>query len=75
MKKIRCKFKCTSITETLYDTRKVYTPEFQIVTDGSEENKRFLAATPFGTLRVGTFQLPAFEVGKQYYVDIILSED
>jgi hypothetical protein len=46
---------------------------FQAVTDGSEENKKFFAATPNGSLQFGTVNAAAaeqIEQGKEYYVDI-----
>lgn len=85
MKKVRCKFHCHSITETLqsvydqesqsYKTKKVFTPKFQVVTTGNEDDKRFFAATPSGSLEFGTVNIPAFEVGKKYYLDITEAED
>jgi hypothetical protein len=37
---------------------------------GGDENKAFFAATPTGTLTVGTHHGPIFEAGKEYYLDI-----
>lgn len=69
---VRCKFECVSVTKrkgwsghaVLHDA------EFQAVTNGSEENKAFFAATPSGKLNVATVVPDIFEVGKFYYLDI-----
>lgn len=74
---IRCMFVCHSVTKRLYSayeggksvTRPVHDAKFNVVTDGSEEQKRFFASTPSGSLEVGTINPDAFEVGKTYYVD------
>ncbi len=71
----RCKFHCASVTKTAYrqpnepDTV-LYTAEFYAVTDGSEENKKFFAWTPSGSLKVGTYREDLFQPGRDYYVDI-----
>jgi hypothetical protein len=47
------------------------------VMEGSEENKKFWEYTPAADFNFATSNLAAveqFEVGKEYYVDIILAE-
>lgn len=69
---VRAKFVCETITDT---------PEYQQksisllpVTDGSEENKSFEKYTPSGMLLLNiSYETPAcdaFEVRKEYYIDI-----
>jgi hypothetical protein len=65
----RCKFKCFSKTETTDGFR----IEWQPVTCGSEENKKFFKYTPYGKLEVGTINTEVaneIEVGAEYYIDI-----
>lgn len=69
--KVRCKFKCTEKkTFVGWGSNLLHGYIFQPVTDGSEENKKFFAATPTGRLEVGTVLVDAFEPGKDYYLDI-----
>ena len=80
MMTIRCKFLCQSITRSMSykqnEETKVYenvpldTANLSVVTGTSEENKKFFASTPSGRLEVGLHNPNAFEVGKEYYVDI-----
>jgi hypothetical protein len=47
------------------------------VTGGSEENDRFFASTPTGTITLTTVNMEAakqFENGKEYYVDFTPAE-
>ncbi len=71
---IRCKFKCTEKYEREgwgpNGPRKLYGFKFSPVSGGTEENEKFFAATPAGSFEVGTVILDAFEVGKEYYLDI-----
>lgn len=39
------------------------------VMSGSEENKKFYAATPSGSIELGQFGEEVFEPGKTYFVD------
>jgi len=73
---IRAKFKC--ISERKFEGWKVqgedkipfyFDFEFQAVTSGSEENKRFFAATPSGKINLSTINSGMFEVGREYYID------
>lgn len=71
---VRCKFTCTNVTKRLHwdgSGRHLYDAEFSAVHDGSEENERFFEATPSGQLKIGTFKQDHFEVGKDYYLDVI----
>lgn len=72
----RCKFECVSITKRKGWSGKpfLYDAEFHAVTDGSDENKEFFAATPSGRLGVATIVSDVFEVGRAYYLDITLAE-
>lgn len=73
---VRCKFRCNSALKHLdtgfgqYPGRFLYTYEFSAVYEGSDENKRFFAYTPSGSLKVGSFKDDLFEPGKEYYLDI-----
>lgn len=52
------------------------TVKFYPVTDGSEENKRFWAATPSGAIELGVANLEAvegLELGDEYFVDFSLA--
>jgi len=74
MATVRCKFRCESKTERLeYGSggRLLYDFEMSAVSDGSEENKKFFQYTPSGTLKVSSVKIDTFEVGKEYYLDII----
>jgi hypothetical protein len=65
----RCKFVCQSIKKYNHwgDKGKfLYDAEFSAVTDGSDENKKFFAATPCGSLHVSTVAQDVFEVGTRY---------
>ena len=69
----RCKYSCHEVTKRKHwDKAKghIFTAKFSPVMDGSEENKKFYAATPSGSLEVGTYQQDIFEVGKDYFIDI-----
>lgn len=81
---IRCMFVCNSVTKRLssvYDyekrenvTKQVHDAEFFVVTNGSDEQRKFFASTPSGSIKVGTINPDAFEVGKTYYVDFTATE-
>lgn len=77
---VRAKFVVNSITRTLHwDKAKgeIATIKLYPVTSGSEENKSFYAATPSGSIELGTVNqlaADAFELGKEYYVDFTKAE-
>lgn len=69
---VRAKFVCQSITKRKnYDTTKpfLWDYEFNPVTSGSEENKKFYAYTPSGTIKLSSISEALFEVGTEYYLD------
>lgn len=79
---IRAKFYCMSRTETLNsrynhetkenETYRTYSVRFHPVTGGSEENKRFYASTPGGSIELNGLTEAVglmFELSKEYYLD------
>lgn len=72
MSKVRAKFQCIDIVDQSdYEQKAV---RFSPVMTGSEENKSFAKYTPAGnldlTISYETEASDAFEVGKEYYLDI-----
>jgi hypothetical protein len=71
---VRCKFCCSSVRKHVdsgsQGTRFLYNYEFHAVYAGSEENAKFFAYTPSGSLTIGSFRDDLFEPGKEYYIDI-----
>ena len=75
---IRVKMKCVEVSKTMggvYDENGKYVPgllysyKFHVVTGDSEENKKFFASTPSGSLSFSALRDDYFEVGKEYYFD------
>ena len=71
---VRAKFKCTSITrrEGWGEFKEIRDIELQVVCGGSDDNKKFFAASPSGSIKLGCANAAAseqFEIGKEYYVD------
>lgn len=74
----RCKFVCNRTEQYvgyIYNGNQsrqtmLHQATFTAVSSGSDENKEFFAATPSGTLTVGTHEGPRFQAGKEYYLDI-----
>jgi hypothetical protein len=75
---VRCMFVCQGITKKLHwDKTKekfVYEAEFSAISGKDEESTKFFDATPYGSIKVGTFNQDLFEPGKAYYVDFIATE-
>lgn len=73
MPKVRCKFKCESVSkrEGFNGAKFAYSAEFRAVYGGSPENDAFFLATPNGQLQVSSLREDSFQVGHDYYIDII----
>lgn len=76
MNATRCKVRLVSISGGYYGTDKGRTVEFRAVSDGSEENKRFFAATPSAEFKVNlsaeaaqSLGLDQGKIGSEFYVD------
>lgn len=74
MNPTRCKMKLTSISESYSNGRSV---KFVPVSSGSEENKKFYAATPSGSIEftvsesaAKSLALDVSALGSEFYVDI-----
>lgn len=73
-KNVRAKFFCQSVTKYKHGWGGDQPPfhynyRFQAVSSGSEENKKFFAATPSGQVELSALRDDLFEVGKEYYLD------
>ena len=73
---VRAKFVCRSKTEELYGENPICTVKLEPVypKDGvaGEENRKFFAATPYGSINLGCVNKSAseqFVLGAEYYVD------
>ncbi|MEN6623602.1 MAG: hypothetical protein ABFD50_18910 [Smithella sp.] len=77
-KKVRAKFKCTSEKKMeSWDKQKspfFYEYEFSVVCSGNEENKKFFASTPGGTVKITAIAESLFVPGKEYYLDFLSAE-
>lgn len=76
----RAKFQCTSVKK--YKSARwdetgqkmiadgfLYAYEFQVVSSGSEENKKFYASTPTGSMAMSAVRDDLFVPGEYYYLD------
>lgn len=78
----RTKFSCTGNLAVPNDSSNAeagstHSVSFSPVVTGSEENEQFFAATPSGALTLSVVNpevASAFEVGKEYYLDITSAE-
>ena len=72
MSKVRAKFECVGIEDQPDSEQKEVS--FVPVLQGSDENKSFSKYTPSGSLNLTisyeTEAVNAFEVGKEYYLDL-----
>ena len=79
----RTKFTCVSVTKWMstvenpttkkYELRAVFNYKFCAVTFGSEENAKFFASTPSGSLEISSVREDLFELSKEYYLDFTLA--
>lgn len=72
---VRCKCVCNTKSDNGFNGAVNLT--FSPVYSGSDENKRFFAATPGGSFQFYTVNKEAadqFEMGKEYYFDISAAE-
>lgn len=70
----RAKVKCISKMEQLWGTddapQRVFTYDFRFAGGHeSEENKKFWAASPSGTLKLTAIKSDLYEIGQWYYLD------
>lgn len=82
VKTSRAKFYCTSVLKTrqsrknketgVYEPASVYTYKFQAVSSGSEENERFFASTPSGSIELSALKENLFDLNEEYYIDFQL---
>ena len=72
---VRAKFKVDSVTKRPHWDKiscHLHDIELSVVHGDSEENKKFFAATPTGTIKVQSISAEAgelFEPGAEYYID------
>lgn len=74
---VRGKFKVTEIRRNMWSSGEVTTIKLCPVSGGSEENKRFWAASPSGSIELGCCNAVAvaqFELDGEYYVDFTRAE-
>lgn len=76
---IRAKFFVTRIGKATYAPKGELQTEIELlpVTGGSEENKKFYAYTPGGSIKLSVLKeetAKEFEIGKEYYVDFTKAE-
>lgn len=76
MSNTRAKFKCTEVSKRAGwgGNEFHYAAKFSVVAGNSGENESFFASTPSGNIEMTTIREDHFEVGKEYYIDFIISE-
>lgn len=77
MSTVRAKFVCNEVSKKKHwdsSDRFLHEAKLSPVTTGSDENKEFFAASPSGSIQLGSFLPDAFEPGKEYYIDFTLAE-
>jgi hypothetical protein len=75
---VRCKFYCESKTKRQHWDKGrglLYDYNFNPVSGGSPENEQFWTATPAGNLKLTSVLSDAFEVGREYYLDIEIAQN
>lgn len=69
----RAKFHCTEVSKSKGwgGVEFMYSAKFNVVTSSqnNEENNRFFASTPGGSISISTIRDDHFTPGKDYYVD------
>lgn len=80
----RAKFLCVSVEEKQgglwdengenYSTGVYYRYQFNVVLDGSEENRKFFSSTPSGSVVLDCVRKSNFVTGKAYYLDFSPAE-
>lgn len=71
---VRAKFQVVSISQSAGwgEHKRIFTVRLSPVTGGSDENKAFYAATPSGSIELGTVNADVgdqFAIGQAFYVD------
>jgi len=76
---VRVKFYCAEVVKGIggryddegkYASGVVFSYKFSVVSTGSEENKKFFASTPSGSMSITALRDDLFEIGKEYYSDL-----
>lgn len=76
--KIRAKFSCIGVRKSRHwkpENGFLYEAELSAVTSGSEENEKFWAATPSGSIKLSTIREDYFVPGWDYYVEFTPVEE
>lgn len=81
MTAVRAKFVVNSVTYRQHwgadKSKRIGTIELSVVSGGSEEDKRFFAATPGGSIKLDTINqaaIDALPLGQAFYVDFTPAE-
>ena len=74
---VRAKFTCVEVTKlqawgtSVREKKFMYRAKFTPVIQGSDENKKFYALTPGGSIELATYEKDHFVPGVEYYVDFV----